>query len=188
MAEQIADMNVRIEQMAAVLNKSVARVRQLTQDDWLETVKVQGEAGRMYPLIANVQKYIGRLEDRLAGRKETNQAIKEADLEKREIDNEIRGLRLAEARREVIRVDDMMEVFGAFVTRTRVNMLAVGVAVAPTDKSLAGKINDNIKRAMAELATFDIKDFAEHGGTAYLDMLEQEAGILDADADDALEE
>ena len=64
---------------------SIESIYRLTKSGIIKSEHVQGETARMYPFIESIQSYIRHLKDSDAKKNQINDALKEADLAKREL-------------------------------------------------------------------------------------------------------
>jgi len=109
---------VQVEVLARIFRKSVETIYRLTKSGVLKTEKVEGKTARMYPFIESIQAYIEYLEDKDAKKNATADAIKEAELYRKELDNRMLEAKVAMAEGRAHDVDDvrrvMNDVMGSF--------------------------------------------------------------------------
>ena len=171
---------VDADTLAQFAGLDIERIRQLQR---AQVIKADNEASyksgagnrKMYDFLPSIQALL------LYYRGKNISEMDYAKLKGQNLDNDLRALKLAEQQRQVVRVDDLLEVFNALITRMRVSLLGIGIAVSPNDKKLAVAIDKRIYRSLTELSTFNIDDFIKHGGASYIAQLEDEAGFNDDD-------
>jgi len=157
---------VTTAELAILFNLSVPSIKKLRQDGVIEPLPNNGnrKAGNEWnPLqcackvIRNYQKMVdSRNSKETEGMKNAKEREKIAKARQAE-------LNLAERENELVRVDVIMEKIGAFLTRVRINLLAIPKGIAPqlrnmdNSNEIAEKIYERIARAMHETVDFEKK-------------------------------
>ena len=160
---------VTTAELADLLNLSVPSIKKLHQDGVIEPLPNNGnrKAGNEWlPLqcackvIRNYQKMV---ESR--GSKET-EAMRNAKERERIAKAKQAELNLAEREGELVNAEELMQKIGGFLTRLRINLLAIPKGIAPMlinmDNSniIAEKIRDRLERAMYETIDFEKKEYS----------------------------
>jgi len=169
---------VGIEELAKLVDVDERRIRQIEQEGVIKSEpKSSNKEKREYDfaksIVALVRYYRKKADSRRSGSSEDMESAKLLQIEtKRKIDE----LKLAQLEGELHRADDIERIMGNLLTRLRVNLLAIPMGLAPIlrdmddIKDIAEKLDDRIRRAMNEVADFDLQKLIEEG-----DIAEEEA-------------
>jgi hypothetical protein len=116
---------VRVEVIAQLFGLSVEQCYRLTKEGVISSVKVQGENAKMYPFIDSIKAYIAHLRDKLQNRNQTTDAIKDAELLKKELEARDLERKIALAERDAHYSADVRRVWNDVIGSFKIRLWAM---------------------------------------------------------------
>jgi len=155
---------VSTEELAQFVGVDVRRIQQLTQDGIIKKDKKTG----MYDFVRSVhsllQFYRMKSDSRRSSASDEMKSAKERhEMAKAKLEE----LKLAEKEGELHKAEDIEKIMDALLSRLRINLLAIPMALAPLVQGIdnvleiAEKIDERIRRAMDEVADLDLEKLVE---------------------------
>ena len=166
-------------ELAKICGKSVSVLEDLTAQGVIQTLpSPTKKRAAQYDLVKTMAVLINHYSER-AQSKFIPKDIEEARKKQIETRTEIDEIKLAILRGDVHTTENIEQVFGAMLTRLRVNLLGIPMNVAPMlsgkedVNSIAKIIDDRIRRSLIELSSFTIDDFKAYSGAEYEAVTEE---------------
>jgi hypothetical protein len=159
---------VGTEEIARLTGMSEQWIRRLALDGIITAEKIKGERGRRFDKFPTLRKIVRYYQER--AEQNYNPAAKEMADEKlrlMKVKRQMDELKLAQLDGELHKASDIERLIGAMLTRLRINLLALPMALAPilrdmdNTMEIAEKMDERIRRVMHEAAELDLVKLVE---------------------------